>query len=160
MGPTATVLLAAQARHSRQSGMSGTGAPGIPDISDMSESVGRLMLVPVALAKGLEFAHVYVVGMEDGTFPHRNAVEEKRMEEERRLMYVAMTRARFRLTLSCCRKRRRYGAEESLQPSPFLGEIDGEHLSWVDRDTDSEDAKAEAASHMDAMRAMLTRLGS
>jgi ATP-dependent DNA helicase Rep len=129
--------------------------------SDKDEDPGnQVRLMTVHAAKGLEFAHVYVVGMEDGSFPHRNAVEENRMEEERRLMYVAMTRARFRLTLSTCRTRRRYGSDESCSPSPFLSEIDAAYLSWVDRDTESDDAREEAASHMDAMREMLTRLSS
>jgi ATP-dependent DNA helicase Rep len=129
--------------------------------SDKDEDPGnQVRLMTVHAAKGLEFAHVYVVGMEGGSFPHRNAVEENRMEEERRLMYVAMTRARFRLTLSACRTRRRFGTDESCSPSPFLSEIDAAYLSWVDRDTESDDAKEEAASHMDAMREMLTRLSS
>lgn len=75
-------------------------------------------------------------------------------------MYVAMTRARFRLTLSACRTRRRFGTSESCSPSPFLNEIDPMHLSWVDRDRESDDAREEAAAHMDAMRQMLTRLSS
>jgi ATP-dependent DNA helicase Rep len=129
--------------------------------SDRDEDPGnQVRLMTVHAAKGLEFAHIYVVGVEDGSFPHRNAVEENRMEEERRLMYVAMTRARFRLTLSACRTRRRYGTDESCSPSPFLGEIDDAYLSWVDRDAESDDAKEEAATHMDAMREMLTRLSS
>ncbi len=148
-------------RHAEGGGKLDTFLQGLQLWAGRDEDPGnQVRLMTVHAAKGLEFAHVYVVGMEDGTFPHRNAVEENRMEEERRLMYVAMTRARFRLTLSCCRKRRRFGTDESLSPSPFLAEIDEEHLSWVDRDTDSDDAKAEAASHMDAMAAMLARLNA
>jgi ATP-dependent DNA helicase Rep len=148
-------------RHAEGGGKLDAFLQGLQLWSDRDEDPGnQVRLMTVHAAKGLEFAHVYVVGMEDGSFPHRNAVEENRMEEERRLMYVAMTRARFRLTLSACRSRRRYGSDESCAPSPFLGEIDPVNLSWVDRDTESDDAKEEAATHMDAMRAMLTRLSS
>jgi len=116
---------------------------------------GQVRLMTVHAAKGLEFAHVYVVGMEDGGFPHRSAVEENRMEEERRLMYVAMTRARHRLTLSLARVRKRFGQKEKTAPSPFLKEPDPETLWWVDRDTESDEAQGEAEDHMAAMRKAL-----
>jgi len=116
---------------------------------------GQVRLMTVHAAKGLEFDHVYVIGMEDGIFPHRTALEEGRMEEERRLMYVAMTRARFRLTLSYARVRKRFGKKEKSAPSPFLTEPDQSVMRWVDRDADSEDAREEAEAHMAAMRKAL-----
>ncbi|HKJ83855.1 MAG TPA: UvrD-helicase domain-containing protein [Mariprofundaceae bacterium] len=122
---------------------------------DEEENGNCVRLMTVHAAKGLEFSHVYVVGMEDGSFPHKNAVEEERLEEERRLMYVAMTRARHRLTLSHARQRRRYGQVEKQSPSPFLSEIGDEHVYWVDREPDSAAAVEEAAAHMAEMRRML-----
>ena len=120
---------------------------------------GQVRLMTVHASKGLEFSHVFVVGMEHGSFPHRNALEENRMEEERRLMYVAMTRARFRLTLSFAKSQRKYGQVEHMAPSPFLKEIDPEVWHWVDEMDDSEEAKAsakeEADAHMAAIREML-----
>jgi len=116
---------------------------------------GQVRLMTVHAAKGLEFDQVYVVGMEEGIFPHRNALEENRMEEERRLMYVAMTRARFVLTLSYSLSRRRFGTVEKCAPSPFLKEPDQSVLRWVDKDVDSDAAKEEAEDHMAAMRKML-----
>ncbi|PIW47066.1 MAG: ATP-dependent DNA helicase Rep [Zetaproteobacteria bacterium CG12_big_fil_rev_8_21_14_0_65_54_13] len=116
---------------------------------------GQVRLMTVHAAKGLEFDHVYVIGMEEGIFPHRNALEENRMEEERRLMYVAMTRARFMLTLSYSLTRRRFGMIEKSAPSLFLKEPDQSVLRWVDKEIDSEDAKEEAQDHMAAMRKML-----
>jgi len=115
----------------------------------------QVRLMTVHAAKGLEFDHVYVIGMEDGIFPHRNALQEDRMEEERRLMYVAMTRARFHLTLSYARVRSRFGQKEKTAPSPFLHEADQSVLRWVDKDVDSDEAKEEALDHMAAMRKML-----
>ncbi|MDQ6972783.1 MAG: UvrD-helicase domain-containing protein [Mariprofundaceae bacterium] len=126
-------------------------------LADRDEEAGNdeVRLMTVHAAKGLEFDHVYIVGMEEGSFPHRNAVEENRMEEERRLMYVAVTRARFHLTLSCSKKRRRFGQVESNTPSPFLQELGGEHVLWVDKEPDSEAAQEESQSHMEAMRRAL-----
>jgi len=120
---------------------------------------GQVRLMTVHAAKGLEFSHVFVVGMEDGSFPHKNAVLENRLEEERRLMYVAMTRARFRLTLSYAKTHRKFGQIESMGPSPFLKEIDTEVLNWVDQESDSdagrEEAKEETDAHMAMMREIL-----
>lgn len=115
----------------------------------------QVRLMTVHAAKGLEFDHVYVIGMEEGIFPHQNALQEDRMEEERRLMYVAMTRARFRLTLSYARVRSRFGQKEKTSPSPFLHEADQSVMRWVDKEVDSEEAKQEAEDHMAAMRKRL-----
>jgi len=119
------------------------------------ESGDAVRLMTVHAAKGLEFDHVYIVGMEEGSFPHKNAVEEQRMEEERRLMYVAMTRARFYLTLSHARKKRRFGQIEIQSPSLFLGELGDMHVQWVDKEPESEASMEESESHMAAMRRAL-----
>lgn len=126
-------------------------------LADRDEEPGHdvVRLMTVHAAKGLEFDHVYVIGMEEGSFPHKNAVEEQRLEEERRLMYVAVTRARFHLTLSCSRKRRRYGQIESQAPSSFLQELGEEHTNWVDKNPDSAEAREEIEAHMQAMRKAL-----
>ncbi|MDX8392817.1 MAG: 3'-5' exonuclease [Mariprofundaceae bacterium] len=126
-------------------------------LADREEDAGgdSVRLMTVHAAKGLEFDHVYIIGVEEGGFPHKNAVEEQRLEEERRLMYVAVTRARFHLTLSCARKRRRFGQVESMAPSSFLQELGGDFVEWVDRQPDSESAHEEAESHMAAMRKRL-----
>jgi len=130
--------------------------------ADRDDEAGSdvVRLMTVHAAKGLEFDHVYIIGMEEGGFPHRNAVEEQRLEEERRLMYVAVTRARFHLTLSCSKKRKRYGQIESLAPSPFLQELGGEFVTWVDKEPDSEEAHEEVASHMAAMRKRLEAISN
>lgn len=148
-------------RHSENGGDLATFLQHIFLVADNEEDdpEGQVRLMTVHGAKGLEFSHVFVVGMEDGSFPHRNAVAENRLEEERRLMYVAMTRARFRLTLSYATSQRRFGQVEKRGPSPFLKEIDTEVLHWVDKESNSEEGKAaakeEAAAHMAAMREML-----
>jgi DNA helicase-2/ATP-dependent DNA helicase PcrA len=82
-------------------------------------------------AKGLEFPVVFLTGMEDGTFPHMRALADpKELEEERRLAYVGITRARERLYLSRAAVRSAWGAPQYNPPSRFLDEIPGDLLDW------------------------------
>jgi DNA helicase-2/ATP-dependent DNA helicase PcrA len=74
-------------------------------------------------SKGLEFPVVHLIGMEEGVFPHARALDEGDLEEERRLCYVGMTRARERLVLSLARQRILYGVAQRNRPSRFLREI-------------------------------------
>jgi len=97
-----------------------------------SEEESSVNLMTLHAAKGLEFSRVFVVGMEDGLFPSRRSIEEpSRLEEERRLCYVGMTRAKEQLVLTYAEVRRQYGREEYHRPSRFLAEIPGEHLQAV-----------------------------
>jgi DNA helicase-2/ATP-dependent DNA helicase PcrA len=83
-------------------------------------------------AKGLEFPQVFLCGMEEGLFPHRMSMEEgNRLEEERRLCYVGITRAEKQLTLTCAERRRLFGSETYNPPSRFLGEIPGSLIEEV-----------------------------
>ena len=129
----------------------------LADKSD-DDPTEQVRLMTVHGAKGLEFDQVYVIGTEDGIFPHKNALEENRMEEERRLMYVAMTRARFHLTLSYARVRKRFGQKEKSAPSLFLHEPDQSVMRWVDKNPECEEAREEAEDHMVSMRKMLEKL--
>ncbi len=91
-----------------------------------------VQLMTLHAAKGLEFPVVFLVGMEEGLFPHRMSVEEPgRLEEERRLCYVGLTRARERLFLTHAEKRRLHGEEQLAQPSRFLAELPDEALEEV-----------------------------
>ena len=95
-------------------------------ISDADSSRGAtgVALMTVHSAKGLEFVQVFVAGLEEGLFPMRSAIDGGQVEEERRLAYVAMTRARNELFLSSARLRRVHGRERFQLPSRFVGEID------------------------------------
>ena len=84
---------------------------------------GRVTLMTLHNAKGLEFDHVFVVGMEEGTFPHARSLDEQNLEEERRLFYVGITRARETLTLSYAKLRSSWGEREYQMPSRFLSEV-------------------------------------
>ncbi len=100
--------------------------------TDQINERARLLLMTLHSAKGLEFPLVAIIGMEEGIFPHSRAFEDPdALEEERRLCYVGMTRARRRLLLTCARSRRRYGGSlpESMVPSRFLQEVPADLLA-------------------------------
>lgn len=101
----------------------------IPD--DDAENQGQVTLMTVHTAKGLEFPVVFVTGLEDGTFPHqRSLTDEDELAEERRLAYVALTRARKRLYLSRAAVRTAWGMPQQLPPSRFISDIPEELLDW------------------------------
>ena len=106
----------------------------IADIDGYAEGRGAVTLMTLHMAKGLEFPAVFVVGMEEGIFPHAFSMgDERELEEERRLCYVGMTRAKRRLYLTSARQRRLYGNQSFNLPSRFLDEIPSEVLEVRDR---------------------------
>ncbi|MEU3598258.1 DNA helicase PcrA [Streptomyces sp. NPDC006798] len=101
----------------------------IPDEDE--EGSGVITLMTLHTAKGLEFPVVFLTGMEDGVFPHMRALgQTKELEEERRLAYVGITRARERLYLTRASMRSAWGQPSYNPPSRFLEEIPGQHLEW------------------------------
>ena len=95
----------------------------VSDLDDADGDRGVVSLMTLHNSKGLEFPYVYLVGMEEGVFPHARALDEGGLEEERRLCYVGMTRARERLVLTRARHRILFGASQQNPPSRFLREI-------------------------------------
>ena len=111
-------------------------------------------------AKGLEFAHVFLVGLEEGVLPHREAVVAGNIDEERRLMYVGLTRAQQSLRLSWCRRRKRAGEWHGAEPSRFIGELAQEDLRHAEAALGPADAAREKEAgnaRLRQLRAMLTR---
>jgi superfamily I DNA/RNA helicase len=99
---------------------------------DDIEKKKGVTLITMHAAKGLEFRHVYLIGLEEGILPHDRSKTEGTIDEERRLLYVGITRARRTLTLSYCRDRMKFGSVASCQPSSFIKELAPEFLERVD----------------------------
>ena len=91
-----------------------------------AESGGQVTLMTLHNAKGLEFRAVFMLGLEEGIFPHSRSIEENSLEEERRLCYVGMTRAKERLTMLHASRRSLYGRSDANLPSRFLDELPAE----------------------------------
>ncbi len=93
----------------------------------------QVQLMTLHAAKGLEFPHVFIMGMEEELLPHRNSIESGDIEEERRLAYVGITRAQQALTFTLARKRKQFGEVLVTTPSRFLDELPQDQLEWEGR---------------------------
>jgi DNA helicase-2/ATP-dependent DNA helicase PcrA len=105
--------------------------------------------------KGLEFPHVYIVGLEEGLLPHSRSKVEGTLDEERRLFYVAITRAMQSLTISHCNGRKKYGQITPCYPSPFLMELPSELVEHADEKARQPVAVDTGRNLFAAMRAAL-----
>ena len=130
---------------------------GILDRNSDEQDGDEVSLMTIHAAKGLEFPHVYVVGMEEGLLPHRSSIDEDNIEEERRLFYVAITRAQRGLTLSMARVRQRYGETIDCDPSRFLEELPADDLDWqtLGRKISTEEKMSHGNAALDQIRAIL-----
>ncbi|MCE8044546.1 DNA helicase Rep [Halomonas daqingensis] len=122
------------------------------------DDTDRVQLLTMHASKGLEFPHVYLMGLEEELLPHRNAIEAGTVEEERRLAYVGITRARQTLTLTLARQRKAFGELMDCVPSRFLDELPPDDLEWEGR-PDREDPDKKQARGQDAIAGLRSLLG-
>ncbi|MDP4548112.1 DNA helicase Rep [Marinobacter sp. MDS2] len=107
----------------------------------------KVQLLTLHASKGLEFPHVFIMGLEEEILPHRSSIEEGNIEEERRLMYVGITRARETLSLTYAASRKQYGEKLETIPSRFLDELPEEDVKWEglgDQDKEANQKKGKA----------------
>ncbi len=130
------------------------------DILERNEEDARddcISLMTLHAAKGLEFPHVYIVGMEENLLPHHASLEADDIEEERRLAYVGITRAQKTLTFTMAARRRKHGETVDCEPSRFLAELPEDDLVWEGRDqhVDPEERQERGRAHLANLRDML-----
>ena len=119
------------------------------------EAPDAVRLSTLHAAKGLEYPYVYLVGVEEEILPHRECLEGPRLEEERRLMYVGITRAQRGLTITWCGKRRRGGEMATCEPSRFLNEIDQKEVKRSGAPQAGGEVREEGRRRLSALKAML-----
>ncbi|MEO8159891.1 MAG: ATP-dependent helicase, partial [Arenimonas sp.] len=118
--------------------------------ADRGDPGNAVRLMSLHAAKGLEFRVVFIVGCEDGNLPHEQAVAEGSLEEERRLFYVGITRARERLVLSHRAQAKRWGETSHLLPSRFLDELPAGDLQrdGLDPVLEKEEKRERGRAHL------------
>ncbi|HGO5846782.1 TPA: DNA helicase Rep [Mannheimia haemolytica] len=110
------------------------------------DEADQVQLMTLHASKGLEFPHVFLIGMEEGILPHQTSLDEDNVEEERRLAYVGITRAQQTLTFSLCKERRQYGEIIKPEPSRFLLELPQDDLEWESEKPRMTEQEKEAKS--------------
>lgn len=124
------------------------------------EDTDKVNLMTLHAAKGLEFPYVYMIGLEEELLPHKNSIAADTIEEERRLMYVGITRARQALTITLAEQRKAGGQMRQMTPSRFLDELPEDELEWLGRKkkaTEHIDPKLQAQHYLNNLRGLLKR---
>ena len=121
------------------------------------ETLDAVHLMTFHAAKGLEFPYVYMVGIEEESLPHRTSIMEDNLEEERRLAYVGITRAKRELVITYAKHRRRYGEDVDCEPSRFLQELPQDDVEWEggQHKLDEETNRKRGRAHLDSLKDML-----
>jgi ATP-dependent DNA helicase Rep len=128
------------------------------DREDQESSQDRVQLMTLHTAKGLEFLHVFIVGMEEEILPHRNSTEAGQIEEERRLTYVGITRAQRTLTMTRALRRTQYGNTSVTVASRFIDELPDADLVILGEGT-APDPKTLAQQRSASLAALKTLFG-
>ncbi|WP_392559522.1 DNA helicase Rep [Orbus mooreae] len=129
--------------------------------NESEEEQDEVQLMTLHASKGLEFPHVYLVGMAEGLLPHQVSIDEDNIEEERRLAYVGITRAQQTLTFSYSTERKQYGDVSYLEPSRFLLELPQDDLNWSSQKQQTSEQRLEQGkSRLAMIKAQLARAKS
>ncbi|CAL4325788.1 ATP-dependent DNA helicase Rep [Buchnera aphidicola (Eriosoma lanigerum)] len=126
---------------------------------DQSKKKDKLQLMTLHASKGLEFKYVFIVGMEEGILPHYNGINNDNLDEERRLIYVGITRAKKQLVFTICKKRNQYGQIYNAIPSRFLLELPQDDLCWIDQFNSSyvKNAKTLSIPYLKKIKKLLNK---
>ncbi|CAM2962509.1 DNA helicase Rep [Vibrio neptunius] len=118
-----------------------------------------VQLMTLHASKGLEFPYVYLIGSEEGILPHQTSIDEDNVEEERRLMYVGITRAQRELTFTMCKERRQFGELIKPTQSRFLDELPFDDVEWEvnKKPQTQEERMAKGQAHIANIRAMFNK---
>ncbi|MGY5540031.1 DNA helicase Rep [Vibrio brasiliensis] len=118
-----------------------------------------VQLMTLHASKGLEFPYVYLIGSEEGILPHQTSIDEDNVEEERRLMYVGITRAQRELTFTMCKERRQFGELIKPTQSRFLDELPFGDVEWeqTKKPVSAEERMAKGQAHIANLRAMFKK---
>lgn len=126
---------------------------------DEDDDTDKVQLMTLHASKGLEFPHVFLLGMEEELLPHRNSIEMDTIEEERRLAYVGITRARETLTMTLAKQRRQFGEWQECMPSRFLDELPADDLEHEGRGDDRpEQNRARGRATLNSLKGMFDDL--
>ncbi|MGR5096248.1 DNA helicase Rep [Vibrio maritimus] len=118
-----------------------------------------VQLMTLHASKGLEFPYVYLIGSEEGILPHQTSIDEDNVEEERRLMYVGITRAQKELTFTICKERRQFGELIKPEHSRFLDELPFDDVEWeqAKKPVSAEERMQKGQAHIANIRAMFNK---
>lgn len=127
--------------------------------SEQDEDSDAVQLMTLHASKGLEFPYVYLIGAEEGILPHQTSIDEDNVEEERRLMYVGITRAQRELTFTVCKERRQFGELIKPTQSRFLDELPYDDVEWESKkkELSPQERMDKGQAHIANLRAMFKK---
>lgn len=126
---------------------------------ESEEELDQVQLMTLHASKGLEFPFVFLVGMEEGLLPHQSSIDDNNIDEERRLAYVGITRAKKALTFTLCKERRQYSELIRPEPSRFLLELPQDDLEWdtVRKTLTAEEHMQKGQANLASIKVMMAK---
>lgn len=129
----------------------------ILDRDSEDKNDNQVQIITMHASKGLEFKKIYIMGMEEGILPHQQSIEDDTIEDERRLAYVAITRAKENLTITLTKFRNKFGEKIKTEASRFIGELPDTDFYWVGNEKESPEARKENSKQsLSALKSMFS----